>query len=73
MVQKALKNCDPLLLRVELFDVYRGATIGAEYKSMAYHLTYGSDSKTLTTEEVDAAHAKIIAQLVKKCGAEMRA
>jgi phenylalanyl-tRNA synthetase beta chain len=73
MVQKALKNCDPLLLGVELFDVYRGATIGAEYKSMAYHLTYGSDSKTLTTEEVDAAHAKIIAQLVKKCGAEMRA
>jgi phenylalanyl-tRNA synthetase beta chain len=73
MVQKALKNADPLLLKVELFDVYRGATIGAEYKSMAYHLTYGSDSKTLTTEEVDTAHAKIIAQLVKKCGAEMRA
>ncbi len=68
----ALTNVDPLLKKIELFDVFEGKGIGEGYKSMAYHLTYASPEKTLTTAEVDAAQKKVEKILKEKCGAEVR-
>ncbi len=43
-----------------------------ERKSLAYRLTYRDRSRTLTSEEVTAAHAKIRERLRRDLGAELR-
>ena len=48
-----------LLRGVRLFDLYRGDSIPAGTKSLAYALTYQADDRTLTDKEVDKAHKKI--------------
>jgi phenylalanyl-tRNA synthetase beta chain len=63
---------EPLLERVELFDLFTGAEIGEGKKSVAYRLTYRDRSRTLTSEEVNAAHAKIRERLRSDLGAELR-
>lgn len=62
----------PLFKKVELFDVFAGKGVATDKKSVAYHLTYGNDERTLTALEVDVAEARIIKILQDKCGAEMR-
>ena len=66
---------EPLLERVELFDLFTGesaAGLGPERKSLAYRLTYRDRSRTLTSEEVSAVHAKIRERLQRDLGAELR-
>jgi phenylalanyl-tRNA synthetase beta chain len=63
---------EPLLERVEFFDLFAGAEIGEGKKSLAYRLTYRDRSRTLTSEEVNAAHAKIRERLRSYLGAELR-
>ncbi|HEY2568035.1 MAG TPA: hypothetical protein VGI25_01815, partial [Candidatus Udaeobacter sp.] len=63
---------EPLLERVEFFDLFAGAEIGEGKKSVAYRLTYRDRSRTLTNEEVSAAHAKIRERLRSDLGAELR-
>jgi phenylalanyl-tRNA synthetase beta chain len=63
---------EPLLESVELFDLFSGGEIGAARKSLAYRLTYRDRSRTLTSEEVNAAHAKIRERLRRDLGAELR-
>jgi len=66
---------EPLLERVELFDLFAGegaAGLGSERKSLAYRLTYRDRSRTLTSEEVSAVHAKIRERLQRDLGAELR-
>jgi phenylalanyl-tRNA synthetase beta chain len=48
-----------LLRGVRLFDLYRGESIPAGKKSLAYALTYQAEDRTLTDNEVDRAHRKI--------------
>ncbi len=43
----------PLLRQVDLFDEYRSAQLGADQRSLAYRLTFQSDTATLTDAEVD--------------------
>lgn len=62
-----------VLRNISLFDVYRGAQIGEGKKSLAYALTYQSDEKTLTDEEVAQIRAKIVKQLSRRLGATLRA
>jgi phenylalanyl-tRNA synthetase beta chain len=63
---------EPLLERVEFFDLFAGAEIGEGKKSLAYRLTYRDRSRTLTSEEVNVAHAKIRERLRSDLGAELR-
>jgi phenylalanyl-tRNA synthetase beta chain len=63
---------EALLESVELFDVFSGGELGAARKSLAYRLTYRDRSRTLTNEEVNAAHAKIRGRLQRDLGAELR-
>ncbi len=71
-VVMAVANIDPLLKSVELFDVYEGANLGADKKSMAYRLVYQDSSRTLVTEEVEKAHQKVVNLLKEKFKAEIR-
>ena len=62
---------EPLLESVQLFDLFT-EEIGEARKSLAYRLTYRDRSRTLTSEEVTAAHAKIRERLQRKLSAELR-
>jgi len=62
---------EPLLESIELFDLFTEKMESAR-KSLAYRLTYRDRSRTLTHEEVNAAHAKIRERLRRDLGAELR-
>ena len=62
-----------LLDTAQLFDVYRDEErLGAGKKSMAYALEYRAADRTLTTEEVDKQHARLIKKVCGATGAEVR-
>ncbi|HBU07094.1 MAG TPA: phenylalanine--tRNA ligase subunit beta [Candidatus Magasanikbacteria bacterium] len=71
-IVQALTKIDPLIVSVELFDVYSGKNLGENKKSLAYHITYQSLEKTLESGEVDKVHTKLIAKLEKEFQAEVR-
>ncbi len=72
-VVKTIKNpIEHLLDSVEVFDCYPGTKGSEERTSLAYRLTYRDRSRTLTSEEVTAAHAKIRERLQRELGAELR-
>ena len=66
----------PFLERVAFFDRVVGKEaeelFGPGKKSVAYRLTYRDQSRTLTSEEVSAVHAKIRERLQRDLGAELR-
>jgi phenylalanyl-tRNA synthetase beta chain len=71
-ILRAIENPkEPMLESVELFDLFT-EKIGEARKSLAYRLTYRDRSRTLTSEEVNAAHAKIRERLRSDLGAELR-
>ncbi len=61
-----------LLRDVRLFDLYRGDSIAAGTKSLAYALIYQADDRTLTDKEVDKAHKKIEDRLKHVLKAQIR-
>jgi phenylalanyl-tRNA synthetase beta chain len=63
---------EPLVEETALFDVYRGAPIPAGKKNLALAIRYRAPDRTLTDAEVDAAHGRIVARLVRSLGAELR-
>jgi phenylalanyl-tRNA synthetase beta chain len=66
---------EPLLERVELFDLFSGKqaeSFGAARKSLAYSLTYRDKNRTLTNEEVTVVHARIRERLQRELAAELR-
>ena len=69
------ETSEPLLETVELFDLFEikeGTTPAASGKSLAYRLTYRAKNRTLTNEEVNAAHAKIRERLKRELGVTLR-
>jgi phenylalanyl-tRNA synthetase beta chain len=61
-----------LLAGLRLFDLYRGESIAAGKKSLAYALTYQAGDRTLTDKEVDKAHKKIEDRLQHVLNAQIR-
>jgi phenylalanyl-tRNA synthetase beta chain len=61
-----------LLSDLRLFDLYRGESIAAGHKSLAYALTYQAGDRTLTDKEVDKAHKKIEDRLKHVLKAQIR-
>jgi len=53
-------------------DVYRGAPVAAGKKSMAYALTFQSDTKTLKDTEVAKQRQRIVRRLERELGAVLR-
>jgi len=58
--------------KVKLFDVYKGKQIPEGKKSIAYSILYRLENKTLTDEEVNKVHDKIVRTLENKVGAQLR-
>jgi phenylalanyl-tRNA synthetase beta chain len=61
-----------LLEDVQLFDVYRGAQVGAGKKSLAFRLTYRDPEATLTDQRVDDVHGRLATEAKKRVGAAVR-
>jgi len=61
-----------LVARAQLFDVYEGDRVPANKKSLAFSITYQSNEKTLTDDDVAAAQRSIVERLRKELGAELR-
>lgn len=56
----------------DFVDEYRGKQIPAGKKSVTIRLTIGSNEKTLTSDEIEAAAGSVMKQLSKRLGAELR-
>ena len=71
-LEKAIRaGAGKLLEKVELFDVYKGASIAEGKKSVAYTMTLRAADRTLTVEECDKAVNKVLKELAN-IGAELR-
>jgi phenylalanyl-tRNA synthetase beta chain len=62
----------PFIDEVSLFDVYRGAPIPEGKKGISYRIRYQASDRTLTDEEVNRHHEKVIFQLMEIFQAELR-
>ena len=62
----------PFIDEVNLFDIYRGAPIPEGKKGISYRIRYQANDRTLTDEEVNQYHEKVIARLKEAFQAELR-
>ena len=70
--QIAYQSEKKLLKKVELFDVYEGKNLPEGKKSYAVNFILQDEQKTLNDKQIDAIMNKIIANLKKELGAELR-
>ena len=61
-----------LLKRVELFDVYEGKNLPAGKKSYAVNFILQDEEKTMNDKQIDAVMQKLITNIKKQLGAELR-
>ncbi len=57
---------------VVLFDFYKGAGIPEGKKSLAVRVRYRSSERTLTDEEINRLHGRIVQALIREAGAQIR-
>ncbi len=65
---------------VELFDLFRGGQVPPDHRSLAFHVVYRDPkaatdpdaAKTLTDEEVDRKHEKVVDVVKQRFGAVLR-
>lgn len=72
VMQEIRKAGGYLLRHVELFDVFSGGSLPPHHRSLAYHLTYQANDKTLTDKDARKIRQRIIAQLERNLGAKLR-
>jgi phenylalanyl-tRNA synthetase beta chain len=70
-VQEIIKGF-PLVVRVTIFDAYRGKQVPAGKKSLAYRIVFRSPEHTLTDAEVDEVLRQILDRLSRELGASLR-
>ena len=72
-VEQAVREAERKLLReVSLFDVYEGDKLPEGKKSYAITMTLQDDERTLNDKQIEAVMNKIVANLRKRVGAELR-
>lgn len=71
-IRDEILNFNGLVKGVEVFDVYAGDRIGANKKSLAFHIVYQSEDRTLISDEVDKIQQELIKLLEKKFEAKVR-
>jgi phenylalanyl-tRNA synthetase beta chain len=72
-VLKAAEGAEKSLIsRVSIFDVFEGQGVPAGKKSLGLEITLTPLDRTLTEAEIEAVCAKVVAQVKKATGAELR-
>ncbi len=74
-VGDALRICEQnrLVRSASVFDVYEGGGVGDGKKSIGIRVTYQSDTRTLTSEQVSRAEDQIVRRLEHELGVTLRA
>ena len=65
---------------MELFDLFRGGSILADHRSLAFHVVYRDPksatspdtARTLTDSEVDERHGRVVKTVQSRFGATLR-
>ena len=73
LIEAAREAAGPELREMRAFDVYRGEQVGPGRKSIAFAVSFQSPERTLTDEDASALRERIVAALVERFGAELRA
>ena len=72
-IEQTARQAERKLLKdVQLFDVYEGKNLPAGKKSYAVNFILQDEQKTMGDKQIDAVMQKLIAQLKKQLGAELR-
>jgi phenylalanyl-tRNA synthetase beta chain len=72
VVKAALAADKALIAGVSVFDVFEGGTLGVDKKSLAIAVTLAPKEKTLTDQEIEAVSGKIVAEVKRATGGEIR-
>ena len=71
-IEGTMKEACKYITNIKLFDIYEGAQIAENQKSMAFTVLFTPKEEAFTTESVDGFVKKILKQLNKKFAAELR-
>jgi len=72
-VEQVIRSAGGALLRsVTLFDLYAGEGVGPGRRSLAWRLTFRADDRTLTDAEVNDVYARVIEDVRRRFGVEVR-
>lgn len=71
-IEKTMKEACKYITDIKLFDIYEGAQIAEDKKSMAFSVLFTPKDEPFTTESVDGFVKKILKQLGRNLGAELR-
>ncbi len=70
---KAAQGADKTMISaVRVFDVFEGGSLGPEQKSLGLEVTLTPSSRTLTDEDIDDVAKKVIAEVKRTTGGEIR-
>ncbi|MBP3596421.1 MAG: phenylalanine--tRNA ligase subunit beta [Clostridia bacterium] len=69
IIKKASSN---LLSEIKVFDVYEGANLGENKKSIAFNLYFEAANRTLVDEEINKEMENVIKAVENKLGGEIR-
>ena len=73
IVRAAAKADQKLVTDVGVFDVFEGASLGDDRKSVAIQVTLQPRASTLTEVDIETVSAAIVAGVTKATGATLRA
>ena len=71
-IETVMKEACKYITSIKLFDIYEGAQIGEDKKSMAFTVLFTPKDEAFGAESVDGFVKKILKQLNKAYGAELR-
>ncbi|MBT4850021.1 phenylalanine--tRNA ligase subunit beta [Candidatus Parcubacteria bacterium] len=71
-IENEVYKASSLIKLVELFDIYTGKNVDKGQKSIAFHIEFRSDERTLLAEDIDKLMGKIEDILSKKFKAVLR-
>ena len=71
-IEKTMKEACKYITNITLFDIYEGAQIAENQKSMAFTVVFTPKEEAFTAESVDGFVKKIIKQLNKNFDASLR-
>jgi phenylalanyl-tRNA synthetase beta chain len=72
-ILRTVQKLDTKLIdKVELFDVYYGGNVPQGSRSLAIRVTYRSMERTLTAQEVDDIHSRVVKELTDRFKAQIR-
>ena len=72
-IVRAAEGADrKLIASVSVFDLFEGAALGEGKKSIAIEVTLQPSERTLTDQDIEAVSAKIVSEVSKATGGELR-